>query len=101
MNTIAVARIAALVFLPVTTLAQTSSESAEPPSASPPLRYESVIDAYRPMDDKIAPAKGWRSANELVRDTGSMSGMSMGDESGDMKGMDHGAMKGMQHEEAP
>lgn len=109
MNTIAAARIAALIFLPVTALAQTGSESAKPSSASPPLRYESVVDAYRPMDDKTAPAKAWRSANDLVRDTGSMSGMDISDEPGDMQGMDHdavkrmdhGAMKDMQHEEAP
>ena len=61
----------------------------------PPLHYESALDTYRPMDDQLTPAKVWRSANDLVRDTGSMSSMSMGDESGamtNMKGMDRGGM---------
>ncbi|TBR08659.1 MAG: hypothetical protein EPO47_08390 [Rugosibacter sp.] len=62
-----------------------------------PLHYESAIDTYRPMDEKVAPAKAWRSANDLVRDTGSMTGMRRGDESGDMQKMGQGAMKNMDH----
>ena len=67
---------------PVMAFAQSGAPHARPdPTDSqvsvPPLRYESAIDAYRPLDDAVAPAKTWRSANELVRDTGSMSGMDM------------------------
>lgn len=69
----------------------------------PPLHYESALETYRPMDEKTAPAREWRSANDLVGSTGSMSGMRRGDESGEMqkmsqdamKNMDHGAMKNM------
>ena len=97
------------VIFPLMALAQSGPQPARPDPADatasvPPLHYESALDTYRPMDDQPTPDKAWRSANDLVRDTGSMSSMRMGDESGDMqnmnqdamKNMDHGAMKGMQ-----
>ncbi len=96
------------VIFPLMAYAQSAPPSARPDpldakASVPSLHYESAIGAYRPMDDKPTPAKTWRSANDLVRDTGSMSSMSMGGESGEMsdmgpdtmKNMDHGAMKGM------
>ncbi|TAJ19861.1 MAG: hypothetical protein EPO47_02570 [Rugosibacter sp.] len=88
------------VIFPVMALAQSGSQPARPDPADatasvPPLHYESALDTYRPMDDQPTPDKAWRSANDLVRDTGSMSSMSMDDESGDMQNMDQGAMKNM------
>lgn len=96
----AVVRATVWVIFPILAFAQSGPQQARPDPMDthvsvPPLRYESALDAYRPLDEKTAPAKEWRSANDLVRDTGSMSGMSMGNESGDMKDMDHGAMKNM------
>jgi hypothetical protein len=98
----AVARTAIGVILPIAAFAQSGGplDSQAPVS---PLRYESALGGYRPMDEKVTPAREWRSANDTVRDTGSMSGMAMGGESGTtdgmdqdaMKDMDHGAMKGM------
>jgi hypothetical protein len=90
------------VILPLMAFAQAGPRPARPdPTAAtasvPPLRYESALDTYRPMDDQTTPAMAWRSANDLVRDTGSMSNMNMGDESGDMQDMNHSAMKNMDH----
>lgn len=109
MNTLrTLVRAAVGVIFPMLALAQSGSQQTRPDpteatTSVPPLHYESALDTYRPMDDQPAPVKAWRSANDLVRDTGSMSSMSMGDESGGMqdmnqdamKKMDHGAMKGM------
>ena len=96
------------VIFPLMAFAQSEPPPARPDpldatASVPSLHYESAIGAYRPMDDKTTPAKAWRSANDLVRDTGSMSSMGMGGASGEMsdmdqdttKNMDHGAMKGM------
>jgi len=88
------------VIFPLMAFAQSEPPPARPDpldakASVPSLHYESAIGTYLPMGDKTTPAKEWRSANDVVRDTGSMSGMSMGDESGDMSDMDHGAMKGM------
>jgi hypothetical protein len=90
------------VIFPLMALAQSGPQSArlDPTAATasvPPLHYESALDTYRPMDDQPTPAKAWRSANDLVRDTGSMSGMGMDDESGDMQNMNQDAMKNMDH----
>ena len=88
------------VIFPLMALAQSGPQPARPDPADatasvPPLHYESALDTYRPMDDQPTPDKAWRSANDLVRDTGSMSSMSMGDESGEMRNMDQDAMKNM------
>ena len=87
------ARITIGVIFPLMAFAQSAPQQARPDpteatASVPPLHYESALDTYRPMDEKVAPAKEWRSANDLVRDTGSMSGMNMGDESEQMQGMD-------------
>ena len=81
------------VTFPILAFAQSGPQQARPDptdaiASVPLLHYESALENYRPMDEKAAPAKEWRSANDLVRDTGSMSGMSMGEESGAMQGMD-------------
>jgi hypothetical protein len=103
MNTLrTLVRAAIGVIFPVMALAQSGPQQARPDPAEatasvPLLHYESVFDTYRPMDDQPTPAKAWRSANDLVRDTGSMSSMGMGDESGDMQDMNQDAMKNMDH----
>ena len=88
------------VISPLMAFAQSAPPPARPDpldakASVPSLHYESAISAYRPMDDKATPAKEWRSANDLVRATGSMSSMNMGDESGDMQNMNQDAMKNM------
>ena len=88
------------VIFPLMALAQSGPQPARPDPADatasvPPLHYESALDTYRPMDDQPTPDKAWRSANDLVRDTGSMSSMRMGDESGDMQNMKGMQMDGM------
>lgn len=88
------------VIFPIMAFAQSEPPPARPDpldakTSVPSLHYESAIGTYRPMDDKTTPAKEWRSANDVVRDTGSMSGMGMGGEPGNMSDIDHGAMKGM------
>ena len=96
------------VTFPILAFAQSGPQQRQPDpmdakATVPLLHYESALETYRPMDEKTAPAKVWRPVNDLVRDTGSMSGMRMGDESGArqdiyqgvMKPMDHGAMKNM------
>jgi hypothetical protein len=88
------------VMFPLVALAQSAPPQARPDPTDatvsvPPLHYESALQTYRQLDDKAEPTKVWRSANDLVRDTGSMSGMSMGDEPDNMQDMDHGAMKNM------
>ena len=101
MNTLrTLVRAAIGVIFPLMALAQSGPQPARPDPADatasvPPLHYESALDTYRPMDDQPTPDKAWRSANDLVRDTGSMSGMSMDDESGDMKNMKGMQMDGM------
>ena len=88
-----IVRAAIGVIFPLMAFAQSGPQQARPDpteatASVPPLHYESAMDTYRPMDEKVAPTKEWRSANDTVRDTGSMSGMNMGDESGEMPGMD-------------
>ena len=101
MNTLrTLVRAAIGVIFPLIALAQSGPQPARPDpldakASVPSLHYESAISAYRPMDDKATPAKEWRPANDLVRDTGSMSSMSMGDDSGEMRNMDQDAMKNM------
>lgn len=103
MNTLRTLVCAAVgVIFPMLAFAQSGSQQGRPDpteatTSVPPLHYESALDTYRPMDDQPTPAKAWRSANDLVRDTGSMSSMSMGDESGDMQDMNQDAMKNMDH----
>ena len=70
------------VTVPILTFAQSGPQQARPDPTEatvsvPPPHYESALQTYRPMDDQTAPAKAWRSANDLVRDTGSMPGMDM------------------------
>ncbi len=90
------------MIFPLMALAQSGPQPArqDPVDATasvPPLHYESALDTYRPTDDQTTPDKAWRSANDLVRDTGSMSSMSMDDESGDMQNKNQDAMKNMDH----
>ena len=86
------------VTFPILAFAQSGPQQARPDpteatASVPPLHYESALETYRPMDDKTTPAKAWRSANDLVRDTGSMSSMRMGDESGDKQDMQMDGME--------
>lgn len=94
------------VTFPTLVFAQSGEQQSRPDPTDakapvPPLHYESALDTYRPMNDQPTPAKVWKSANDLVRDSGSRSGMKMGDESGAMKNMKGMDMDAQHNKEMP